>query len=212
MGFVETHSHLLPFVDDGISSKEAFIEVVEAYKKGGFSHIVVTPHLYNPYVTTRTEHIRPMYEWAKGEAAARNIELILGAETYIGGAIEPHLIPFFSKYILIEVDWYTEPHFLLNRLYSLIKRGYYVILAHIDRYKWFSASSPLVFKLREMGLLFQANVDAVLEGRVDTYLQKKMVDIIASDNHGDVTLVKKFVSALEAHPDIAERMNMMFLN
>ncbi len=65
MGYVECHCHLLPFVDDGVKTKDQALSVVASYKEAGFDTIVTTPHLYNPQVATQVDHIRPMYSWLK---------------------------------------------------------------------------------------------------------------------------------------------------
>ena len=71
MGFIECHSHLLPFVDDGVRSKDDCLNVLDAYAKAGFDRVVVTPHLYNPMVTTRIQNIRPMFSWASEDPGDR---------------------------------------------------------------------------------------------------------------------------------------------
>jgi protein-tyrosine phosphatase len=210
MGFVECHSHLLPFVDDGVQSKDSCLKVLHAYAREGFDRVVVTPHLYNPQVTTRTKHIRTMYDWARGEAQAMGVELILGSETYVGGAVDPQVLPFFKNYVLIEVDASTEPLFLLNHAYSLRKRGLYVILAHIERYRWFIEDCAMARKLREIGVFFQCNVDGMEAGGVDRFLKLDMVDIIAGDNHGDEQLPARLASAFKSHPMILQRMEKLF--
>lgn len=210
MHLVECHSHLLPFVDDGVRTKEQCLVVLDAYAAAGFSHIVTTPHLYNPQVNTRTEHIREMYEWAREEAARRDVQLSLGSETYIGGTLDPHVLPFFGNFVLLEVDTQTEPLFLLHHAFGLIKRGYSVILAHIERYRWFEENSNLVIKLREMGVFFQCNVDGVEKGLADRFLKRAMVDIIAGDNHGDVLLPARLAAVLAENVDVRRRMENLF--
>lgn len=210
MGFVESHAHLLPFVDDGVRTKDVSLAQLRAYADAGFSHVVTTPHVYNPSVTTRTKNIRLMYEWARAEAGKLGINLMLGGEIYMGGAIDPQVIPFFDGCVLIEGDVTTEPLFLMNQAYALSKRGYTVILAHIERYHWFDLHSSAAQKLREIGVYFQVNVDGIESGTAQRYLDHDMVDIIASDNHGDETLPKRLSTLLETYPFINQRMMKLF--
>lgn len=211
MGYVECHAHLLPFVDDGVRTKDVCLKVLSAYADAGFDRVVTTPHLYNPQVSTRTKNIRPMYAWAKAEAEQMGISLILGSETYVGGVVDPQVLPFLNNYVLLEVDTMTEPLFLLNHAYALRKRGHSVILAHVERYSWFGEENQTTQKLREIGVFFQCNVEGVENGKADRFLELGMVDIIAGDNHGEETLPKRLVSTLMAHPDVLHRMENLFL-
>ena len=210
MGYVECHCHLLPFVDDGVKTKDQALSVVASYKEAGFDTIVTTPHLYNPQVATQVNHIRPMYSWLQKECENIGIELLLGSETYVGSAFSPKNIPFLNSFVLVEVDPSVEPLFLLNYAYSLIKDNHYVILAHIERYNWFSEESVVMNKLRDMGVFFQSNSDAVLSGKMDHYLEKNLIDIIAGDNHGDVEIPGNIAKCMQLHPMILQNMNRLF--
>ncbi|MGI6433307.1 MAG: CpsB/CapC family capsule biosynthesis tyrosine phosphatase [Sphaerochaetaceae bacterium] len=210
MGLVEVHAHVLPFVDDGVKSKEQASAVYEAYAQAGFSDIVTTVHLYNPYVHTRTEHIRPMFEWAFEEAQKQGVKLHLGSETYIGSVSDPQTIPFLGNCVLLETDYYTEPLYLPHLTYSLSKRGQTVILAHVERYQWLKISSDIAKTLKETGVLFQCNVSGVLGGQCNSYLEAGMVDILASDNHGDLELPQKLAQLLQRYPQIKQKMENVF--
>ncbi len=210
MGYLECHCHLLPFVDDGVKTKDQALSVVASYKEAGFDTIVTTPHLYNPQVNTQVKHIRPMYTWLQKESEKMGINLILGSETYVGSASFPKNIPFLGSFVLVEVDASVEPLFLLNYVYTLIKDGHYVILAHIERYNWFHEKSVVMNKLRDMGVFFQSNSDAVLSGKVDQYLEKNLIDIIAGDNHGDTEIPRQLANCMQLHPMILQNMNRLF--
>lgn len=210
MGFIECHSHLLPFVDDGVRSKVDTLRLLDAYVEAGFDRVVVTPHLYNPAVATRTQNIRSMFAWAHEEASHRGLELFLGSETYIGGSANPQVLPFLHNFVLVEVDTVIEPLFLLHHAYDLRKRGLSVILAHIERYRWFNAQSVVATKLREIGVYFQCNVEGVEQGHADQFLESGLVDIIAGDNHGDEHLPARLAASLKLHPTILHRMENLF--
>jgi protein-tyrosine phosphatase len=65
-------------------------------------------------------------------------------------------------------------------------------------------------QLRELGLYFQCNVDAVEQKSVEHLLKEGFVDIIATDNHGDLTLPKRLRALLEGYPAIKVRMDKLF--
>lgn len=210
MALVDIHTHLIPDVDDGINSKELLLSMLDAYQAEGFTKVVSTTHLYNPYVHTKTDNIRIMGQWAKEEAAKRNIEFFIGSETFIEGMSEVSVLPFLNNCVLLETDYYSAPLFLIYHVNDLIKRSYRVILAHIERYRWFKLNSPLVKELRDLGVFFQCNVEAVEQGNLDYLFSEKLVDVIASDNHGDLTLPKRLRIQLERHPQVALKMDKLF--
>lgn len=211
MGFIEVHSHLLPFVDDGVGTKESCLAVLEAYAAAGFDRVVVTPHLYNPYVSTRTQNIRAMYAWAAQEAMRMGLALYLGSEIYVGMSDSTNVLPFMGRFVLVEVDYYSEPLFLVNHAYTLLKRGYHVVLAHVERYRWFSTKSPLAVKLRELGVHFQCNVDGVESGVAAKWMASGWIDVLAGDNHGDAGLPAKLAAMLQRYPEISARMESLFI-
>jgi protein-tyrosine phosphatase len=210
MGYIEIHSHLLPFVDDGVGSKEQCTQVLQAYQAAGFDRIVLTPHLYNPYVATRTKNIRPMFSWVQEEAARVGLTMYLGGEIYVGASDNLEVLPFLGRFVLLEVNYVVEPLFLLNQAYTLLKRGFDVILAHVERYQWFTLESMVARKLREMGVRFQCNVDGVESGLATKWLEAGMIDVIAGDNHGDASLPGRLAALLKKYPEVLGRMESLF--
>lgn len=210
MGFIEMHSHLLPGIDDGVASQEDSIAMLDAYALAGFTHIVATPHLYNPNVMTRVQDIRTTFAWFAQEAEKRGIHAELGSETFIGSSKEPKAIPFLHGFVLVEVETMIEPMYLLKFAREQIDQGRAVILAHIERYRWMSPTHPLVHQLRERGVFFQSNCTAVHNGEVNQYLSRDLIDIIAGDNHGNPELPALLAQTLTEHPRVLSIMNRLF--
>ncbi|MGI6467350.1 MAG: CpsB/CapC family capsule biosynthesis tyrosine phosphatase [Sphaerochaetaceae bacterium] len=210
MALIDSHTHLLPMIDDGVQKEEKFFELLEAYEKHGFSKVVSTIHLYNPYVATKTEDIKEKSIWAKEAAKKYNIDFEVGSETFIGSTQEVLVIPFLDNCVLIETDTFTEPLFLIEHVKDLIKLNYKVILAHVERYRWFNLKNHLVKALQDYGVFFQCNVEGIEDGSSSSYLKADVVDVIASDNHGDVTLPRRLVAQLEKYPKVVQRMDNLF--
>lgn len=181
---IDIHTHLLPDVDDGIKSRNEAQQWLSAYAAAGFTHVVCTPHLSNPFVKTKIANLRDSYTWITELASSFGIEIILGSELYIG-ATESKFIPFLDDFILVETAADDAPLFLLDRIFSYQLKGYQVILAHIERYSWFSPKSKLSERMREMGVYFQVNIDTAASGMADHYFALDWVDFLATDNHGE---------------------------
>lgn len=44
MGFVDVHSHILPYMDDGTQNFEQTIRMLKVIWEEGISHMIATPH------------------------------------------------------------------------------------------------------------------------------------------------------------------------
>ena len=180
---IDIHSHLLPGVDDGVATREESLALIEEYRQAGFSHIVCTPHLHDPYVTTKIHLIREAFAWFRDSAREAGITALLGSELYMSPN-PGKFIPFLDRFLLIETNTEVEPLYLLDEVFKLQMQGLTIILAHIERYAWFSAENYIAQRLREMGVLFQVNAQMLTNPEVVKYLDMGWVDFIASDNHG----------------------------
>ena len=206
---VDLHSHILYGVDDGISTKEESCEILKEYKKAGFSKVALTPHLYNPYVSTEVKLIRPHFEelqkWAKEEL---DLELVLGSEVFVGKQINLLTLPIENKYSLVEFDIFLMPTNLLRRLDDIFKKDLEVIIAHVERYRWFKPNSSISKELKNAGCFFQMNAEAAKKKSplVMNWLESGMIDIIASDNHGKKGLAKTLRDTVFEYPEIKYRM------
>jgi protein-tyrosine phosphatase len=180
---IDIHSHLLAGVDDGVKTREEASALLDQYHKHGFTHIVCTPHFNDPHVNTDILRIRGEFEWLSFAGKELGITILLGSENYIGSD-EGKFIPFLSKFMLVETDPDFEPLFLLDRIFAYQLRGFTIILAHVERFAWFSIESKSAVRMREMGVLFQVNANSLKSRKVQHYVEADWVDFIASDNHG----------------------------
>jgi protein-tyrosine phosphatase len=119
------------------------------------------------------------------------ITLLLGAEIFIGHKI-PDLdlsaLTFGSKNtLLVEFSPFNETP-IVDIVFNLIKRGFQVVIAHVERYQYLTYEELL--ELKTMGAFLQVNTTSVLKlghpahakkGR--DFIRKKLIDIIATDSH-----------------------------
>ena len=206
MGLWDVHSHLLPEIDDGYLDRAGCIRMLEIYRECGIDHIVATPHIYNPFVRTAVERIRSTFEWAKNEAEALGISLHLGRELYIADQGVLRAIPILYRFVLVEFSLALPPPNLKEQLRKLIDDGFVPIIAHVERYVWLDPKHALVHKLKEMGCLLQGNVEAVESGAALPYLEAELLDILATDNHGNERVPLSLVQTMEKWPFVKKRM------
>lgn len=209
MALCDLHCHLLPLIDDGYVSKEAFSRMLHLYLENGITTIAFTPHIYNPYVTTNIAALRQTYAWAVEEAAKEGITTYLGSELYVGDQGELKCIPIAGTYALVEFGLSLPPAKLLERIDALAKQQLTPILAHVERYRWLEPDSAMLMELRKLGCLLQTNVEAVENGDSLPYLKRDLIDLIATDNHGDETLPLRMVQCLNAWPLVYGKMETL---
>jgi len=66
-------------------------------------------------------------------------------------------------------------------------------------------------RLRSLGALVQVNVEAVEDGSALPYLESGLVDLVATDNHGDETLPSRMLAVLNEWPRVYEKMEGMIV-
>jgi len=211
MGLCDFHCHLLPKIDDGYVSVEGFTRMLSLYKESGVSSIAFTPHIYNPYVKTNIVSLRETFEWASKIALDMGMATYLGSELFVGDQPELKCLPIADKYCLVEFGLSLPPANMIPRLEKLQGEGLTIILAHCERYRWLTPSNPMMERLLALGALVQVNVEAVEDGSALPYLEREMVDLVATDNHGDETLPSRMLAVLNEWPDVYEKMEGMIV-
>lgn len=211
MGLCDLHCHILPEIDDGKVSTQNFERMLQLYRESGITALAFTPHIYNPYVTTDLDALRERYLWAESIATELGIRTYLGSELFVGEQKELRCIPIAGIYCLVEFSLTLPPANLIPRLKALRDQGYTIIIAHIERYRWLKPSLHLFEQMLSLGVLVQANVEAVEQGAVQNYLEEDLVDIFATDNHGDESLPSRLLAALNDWPKVYARMEKMML-
>ncbi|HHU55337.1 MAG TPA: hypothetical protein GXZ48_01410, partial [Acholeplasmataceae bacterium] len=96
-----------------------------------------------------------------------------------------------SNYILLHLPEKAKP-ILLNALFDVL-RDYKVIIATIERYKYFSCKD--LIDLKNQGALFLVENSSLTKGRGKKLLKKGLVDFIASyDNFKEKLIKPKYIS------------------
>jgi protein-tyrosine phosphatase len=212
MGLVDMHCHLLPGIDDSEVPADGLARVLEIYKECGFSGIAFTPHIYNPYVTTRTELLRETWEKAKALAEEKHLRAYLGSELFIGAQTSIKSIPIAGRYALAEFPTTLPMSGWFERLGSLVSQGMIPLVAHVERYTWLTVDSADFRRIKDLGCLIQVNVGGVLDGTALPYLQADVVDVMATDNHGrDDKTPTQLVAQVAKWPNVVSRMEALGL-
>lgn len=193
---IDLHSHMLPNVDDGSDSLSASIELVKEAIKLGIHDIVLTPHYeVTPVRMIPGVNIKEQFLKFCEEIKKQNLEVNL----YLGNEVthEENLLNDIkdkkiltinnSRYILLELDFYSLDLEIGEYIYELSLLGYQVIIAHVERYIYTNYS--YVEMLVNEGALIQVNANALIskdsnmKKMIFRLIKNNLVHFISSDVH-----------------------------
>ena len=189
---IDIHCHLLPGVDDGSPTLEASVPVLERFAEDGVTLVVCTPHLNASQIATAPyeKHLAILEQLRA--VAPPEIELRLGWEIMLDapGAdlTSLNLTLGGSRALLVEFTRGGLPRGASAELRRISQSGRTAVLAHPERY--YGCTLEAVREWREIGVVIQTDA-SVLMGRgvpgdlARAMLEQGLIDILASDNHGD---------------------------
>ena len=189
---IDIHSHLLPGVDDGAASIEASVPVLRRFAESGVECVVLTPHLRASCASAAPVGRHRSILDALRAAAPASPELRLGWEIMLdvpGVDLTGDSLGLGgSRAVLVEFPRAAVPVASTGELRRLRASGVVPVVAHPERYR--GCSPRTVREWRSAGAVIQMDSAGLLgSGRVGTacraLLAEGLVDLFASDNHGD---------------------------
>ena len=164
----DMHCHLLPRVDDGSKSEEESVTCLHVMKAAGFQNSIFTPHYQYPRFPNVEEDIQRRFEDLKLDIAAHggydgpNLLGVAGeyrVDTGFNDRIAANrFLLVGGKYVLAEFSLHQQVLGLDQVLFELQMKNYEVILAHPERYPYYSSSSHVLQHFKDMGIYFQINI------------------------------------------------------
>lgn len=189
---IDIHTHLLPGVDDGSPSVEASLPVLERFGAQGVDVVVCTPHLEASRAAEAPhDEYAEIFRALVARAPARP-RLLLGWEIMLDepGAdlTAPGLRLGDSRAVLVEFPRHNVPHGSGDELRRIRDSGVVPVLAHPERY--FGCTPERVRRWRQAGAVIQMDAGMLLTDSPTSevaraLLAEGLVDLLASDNHGD---------------------------
>jgi tyrosine-protein phosphatase YwqE len=163
------HSHLLPGLDDGVTTLEQAEEIILNFQKLGYSRIITTPHVMSDVYRNTPESILEKLEELRNHLRQKNIDMAVSAaaEYYLDESLfkmvetNQPLLTFGEKYLLFETNFITEPLNLKEFIFSATTKGYKLILAHPERYLYLQDNFNKAQDLLDRGVLFQMNISSL---------------------------------------------------
>jgi protein-tyrosine phosphatase len=189
---IDIHCHLLPGVDDGSPSVEVSVPVLRSFAASGVRTVVCTPHLKASRAAAAPydRHVQILETLRRHAPAGLRLELGWEIMLDIPGTDlrSPQLALAGSTAVLVEFPHGGIPPTAAEELFRHRVTGLVPVIAHVERY-W-GTTPERVEEWRSVGAVIQVD-SAALHGGGRTQrvaidlLQRGLVDVIASDNHGD---------------------------
>ena len=192
---VDMHCHILPSIDDGSSSFEESVKMIENAIKCGITDIIITPHfIYNSKFNADNEKKISLFNELVEYTKNLDINLYLGNEIYYKNDLSNNMDSILSlnnsKYLLIEFPFNILPVNVLNELHELMIKGYKIIIAHPERYSYFQDDVNSMIKFLDKGILFQGNIGSLFgvygksaKKALKRMIKCNMIHFLSSDSH-----------------------------
>ena len=193
----DIHCHILPGVDHGSPSMEKSLEMLQAEAEMGISRVILTSHV--TAVTFENTREKLMDAFLKLQDAVTDagldMDLALSAEYRMDEYFDKeyaadHLLPMPGNHILLENSFQQELMNLDELLFDMQIKGYKTILAHPERYTYYSRRRKRYEQLHNAGARFQVNILSFTgyfgeEARDSAlwFAKNGMIDYLGSDMH-----------------------------
>ena len=199
---IDLHCHILPNVDDGAASLDEALTMARFFVQDGITHVAATPHCHRQCRMLRTDVLPLVARFNQALAAAGiPLSVLPGSEIQVtdttafrrdyDAGLFCHLGDRLA-FTLFEFSWKPEqyPADATELIAWLRKRGTIPILAHPERYGFFTANPGRLPALVDAGAWIQVTVDSLLgnhglapKAAADLLLRRYPDAVLATDAH-----------------------------
>ncbi|MGN1191868.1 MAG: CpsB/CapC family capsule biosynthesis tyrosine phosphatase [Dorea sp.] len=197
-GYIDMHCHILPGVDDGAADVQEMMKMLKIAYSEGIRCIIATPH-YHPKRGKESPEILRKQAVLLRDAAHEideKFRIYLGTEIYFGqdvaGKLKAKEILTMNRrnYVLLEFSPSDTYAYIRQSLQQIQLSGYYVILAHVERYHCITEDIELARQLADMGIYLQINAGSItgdgsrkIKKFVKALLDQDLVYCVGTDAH-----------------------------
>lgn len=204
----DCHSHFLPCIDDGASSIEESIKLLEASAEQGVGTMIATPHFYADANTLECFIGKRQQAWEsiRDILPAGSPKILLGAEVYYFDGISSireidNLRIADTGVLLLEMPFMQWTGRMISEILELHERNNMIVmLAHIERYIAFQKSDTIDM-LHRHGVVIQSNAEFFVERKTRRkalkMFKKGEIDVLGSDCHNTHTRPQEIGTAVD---------------
>lgn len=216
----DVHSHLLPGVDDGFKTGETSLSAIEIMRNAGVERIILTPHVFPElYPDNTPSFIRGRFASLAPEFEKTGMKFRIAGEHMIYEGFEEDaeksrsdLLVLPDNMILIEMSYVFESLNIKDSIFYLNSTGLRPVLAHPERYIYYSKSLHDIRTLMDMDCRLQLNLlslggfyGRMVKAKAELMLEKGLYSYLGTDLHRlsqidairELDIPWKYVPALE---------------
>jgi len=214
----DTHSHIIPNLDDGPDSESETLAMLELYKINRVTKIICTPHifpgLYNNDRSSILEGVNRLKELISEHKL--NIEVFPGSEVMAYFNLEKDVntdkiltINDQNRFLFIEFPLAgVMPNFFEDLLFKIQIGGLTPVLSHPERYSFIIKTPSKIYSMVNRDICIQINSGSIL-GRFGKEVQKtadflirhRLFHLIGTDAH---SVNSRPPDLMEAYKKISE--------
>jgi len=215
---IDIHNHILPGFDDGPASIEESLDMLRLAEKDGIRTVISTPHsaflVGKRYGKSQIETAAAALQ-QESQRLDIQVQVLAGIEVHLTEDIERNLAEgnaftlVGSRYLLLELSFYSYPFSVEQSVAALRRRGLAPILAHPERLEYFQREPNLLRKLIQLGALVQLTADSLTGGfgPSSAIMSRIMLDhgwvhFLASDAHDSAQRAPRLSEALTTAAEI----------
>ena len=198
---IDTHTHVLPGIDDGAQTMAQSIAMCRACAADGVEVMIATPHQRHEAWQNRDRAALEALRLELQAAVGERPRILLGAEIHVDSELlsdidrlpASQLLPLAeSRYLLLEFPAVGGPA-PRPLLHELLVAGWWPILAHAERMPRWAANPVELAMLVELGAFVQITAGSVLghlgkpaRACCTWLLDRGLVHLVGSDTHDTV--------------------------
>lgn len=197
MFFADIHSHLLCRVDDGPGSSRMMFDMLDEAYRTGTRKLCLTPHYQPTYYGDNVAASQSAFDKLCAYAAEKypDLSLFLGNELGYFTDCKQHLKEgkcrlIGGRYLLVDFTMDATLFAMRHAVSELLRAGYPVILAHVERYRVLHGEFDLLNDWVGSGAFLQVNAESLSPSApflFRRYVKKLFslcpIHLVASDAH-----------------------------
>ena len=225
-GFVDIHSHILPKIDDGAKNISDSLNMIRELKNIGYSKLIFTPHIYPGLYNNEIKNIRETYNQINKKIKDIDLKIEFAAEYMVDDLLikkikKNTILTIQNQYILIEMGYLFASRNIYEIIFELKILGYTPILAHPERYIYYSKNKKEIYRLKKAGCKFQMNLFSLtgfygkdVKGFSENLLKNNFIDYVGTDIHNSRQLAefekKIWIKHIQSIEKAIEKTNLIF--
>lgn len=211
--YIDMHNHIVPAVDDGSSSMDESMALIDMEYKEGVRKLICTPHYIRNKNVYTYESLEESFEALREKTREKHpdMELYLGNEVLIENGIADDIragkmihTMAGSKYMLFEFNIRIPYHELYDMMKGIVETRVRPILAHCERYQALTGHIDRIEELKELGIYLQFNSESIPGSLFDEkarWVRKLLtggyIEFVSTDCHDPENRIPAITGALE---------------